>query len=169
MDQLRGFQSFLVCKSLIFPLTQLISHCGIFWCACSLRATYTRTTVGELAFLVSFVEKLTRVGLGYVFGVLQYGKLDKMKQINSDTRSPIEEGSTNVYADLGYADAAAMQRKSQLAAEIASTIEANGWAQEEASKLLGIDQSKLSRVTRGQFREECEAQLRELVAKLGKV
>ena len=31
----------------------------------------------------------------------------------------IEEGSTNVYADLGYADAAEMQRKSQLAGEIA--------------------------------------------------
>ena len=36
----------------------------------------------------------------------------------------IEEGSTNVYADLGYADAAEMQRKSQLAAEIARAIKA---------------------------------------------
>ena len=32
------------------------------------------------------------------------------------TEIVIEEGSTNVYADLGYADAAEMQRKSQLAA-----------------------------------------------------
>ena len=31
----------------------------------------------------------------------------------------IEEGSTNVYADFGYADAAEMQRKSRLAGEIA--------------------------------------------------
>ena len=36
----------------------------------------------------------------------------------------IEEGSTNVYADLGYADAAEMQRKSQLAGEIARAIRA---------------------------------------------
>jgi Helix-turn-helix domain len=36
----------------------------------------------------------------------------------------IEEGSTNIYTDLGYADAAEMQRKSQLAAEIARAIKA---------------------------------------------
>ncbi|MFT3814305.1 MAG: XRE family transcriptional regulator [Acidovorax sp.] len=36
----------------------------------------------------------------------------------------IEVGSTNVYADLGYEDAAAMQRKSSLAAEIARAIKA---------------------------------------------
>ena len=36
----------------------------------------------------------------------------------------IEEGSTNVYADLGYADAAEMQRKSQLAGEMARAIKA---------------------------------------------
>ena len=36
----------------------------------------------------------------------------------------VEEGSTNVYTDLGYTDAAEMQRKSQLAAEIARAIKA---------------------------------------------
>lgn len=36
----------------------------------------------------------------------------------------IEEGCTNVYADLDYADAAEMQRKSQLAGEIARAIKA---------------------------------------------
>ena len=39
----------------------------------------------------------------------------------------IEEGSTNVYADLGYTDAAEMQRKSQLAAEIARAINSFNW------------------------------------------
>ena len=34
----------------------------------------------------------------------------------------IEEGSTNVYADLGFADAGEMQRKSQLAAELCRTV-----------------------------------------------
>lgn len=38
--------------------------------------------------------------------------------MNVHANITIEEGSTNVYADLGYADAAEMQRKSQLAAEI---------------------------------------------------
>lgn len=89
--------------------------------------------------------------------------------MNSNTDVPIEEGSANVYADLGYPDAVEMQRKSQLAAEVARAIEARGLTQDEASKLLEIDQSKLSRIMRGQFRGESEAQLLELGAKLGRV
>ena len=51
---------------------------------------------------------------------------------------PIEVGSTNVYVDLGYADAAEMQRKSQLAAEIARAIKARHLTQDAAAELLGI-------------------------------
>ena len=80
----------------------------------------------------------------------------------------IEEGSTNVYADLRYADAGEMQRKSQLAAEIARAIKARRLTQADAATLLGIDQSKVSRITRGQFRGVSEAKLLELVAKLGR-
>ena len=79
----------------------------------------------------------------------------------------IEAGSTNVYADLGYADAAEMQRKSQLATEIARAIKARRLTQASAATLLGIDQSKVSRITRGQFRGVSEAKLLELVTKLG--
>lgn len=79
----------------------------------------------------------------------------------------VEEGSGNVYADLGYANAAEMQRKSMLAAEIASAINARGFTQQEAAELLGIAQSKVSRITRGQFRGVSEAKLLELVTKLG--
>jgi predicted XRE-type DNA-binding protein len=78
-----------------------------------------------------------------------------------------EEGSTNVYTDLGYADAAEMQRKSQLAAEIARAIKARRLTQQGAAELLGVDQSKVSRITRGQFRGVSEAKLLELVTKLG--
>lgn len=83
------------------------------------------------------------------------------------TEVSIEEGSTNVYADLGYPDAAEMQRKSQLAAEIARAIKARRLTQGDAAALLGIDQAKVSRITRGQFRGVSEAKLLELVAKLG--
>ena len=75
----------------------------------------------------------------------------------------IEEGSTNVYAD-----AAQLQRKSQLAAEIVRAIKARRLTQEAAAALLGIDQSKVSRITRGQFRGVSEAKMLELVAKLGR-
>ena len=83
------------------------------------------------------------------------------------TELVIEAGSTNVYADLGYADAAEMQRKSQLAAEIARAIKARRLTQQGAAELLGVDQSKVSRISRGQFRGVSEAKLLELVAKLG--
>ena len=79
----------------------------------------------------------------------------------------VEEGSTNVYADLGYTDAAEMQRKSQLAAEIARAVKARRLTQQGAAELLGVDQSKVSRITRGQFRGVSEAKLLELVTKLG--
>lgn len=83
------------------------------------------------------------------------------------TEIAIEEGSTNVYADLGYADAAEMQRKSELAGEIARAIKARRLTQFEAAELLGIDQPKVSRITRGQFRGVSEGKLLELVTKLG--
>ena len=79
----------------------------------------------------------------------------------------IEVGSTNVYADLGYSDAAEMQRKASLAAEIARAIKARRLTQEAAAILLGIDQAKVSKITRGQFRGVSEAKLLELVARLG--
>ena len=87
--------------------------------------------------------------------------------MNEHNEITIEEGSTNVYADLGYTDAAEMQRKSQLAGEIARAIKARRLTQEDAATLLGIDQSKVSRITRGQVRGVSEAKLLELVARLG--
>ena len=91
-----------------------------------------------------------------------------MERLDPNTEIAIEEGSTNVYADLGYADAAGMQRKSQLAGEIGRTIKARRLTQEGAAALLGIDQSKISRITRGQFRGISEVKLMELVTKLGR-
>jgi predicted XRE-type DNA-binding protein len=85
--------------------------------------------------------------------------------MNGHNEITVEEGSTNVYADLGYTDAAEMQRKSQLAGEIARAIKARRLTQENAATLLGIDQSKVSRITRGQFRGVSEARLLELVAR----
>ena len=87
-----------------------------------------------------------------------------MTRVNEIT---VEIGGTNVYADMGYADAGEMQRKSQLAGEIARAIKARNLSQSEAAEQLGIDQSKISRITRGQFRGVSEAKLLELVTKLG--
>ena len=57
----------------------------------------------------------------------------------------IEIGSTNVYADLGCANAAEMQRKATLAAEISRSIKARKLTQDAAASLLNFDQAKISR------------------------
>ena len=79
----------------------------------------------------------------------------------------IEAGSANIYADFGYAEAVTMQRKSALAAAIGRVIEARQLTQQQAAALLGIDQAKVSRITRGHFRGISEAKLLELVTVLG--
>jgi len=78
----------------------------------------------------------------------------------------IEEGSTNVYADLGYPDAEAMLRKSQIVSAMSRTIKTRRWTQEAVAAVLQIDKSEVSRITRGQFRSFTEAQLREWTARL---
>lgn len=88
--------------------------------------------------------------------------------MNEPAKVSIEEVKPNARADLGYAYAAEMQRKSQLAAEIARAIKARHLTQEAAAALLSIDQSKVSRITRGQFRGVSEAKLLELIARLGR-
>ena len=80
----------------------------------------------------------------------------------------VELGSTSVYADLGYENAAEMQRKATLVAEIARAIEDRRLAQDAATQLLGIDQAEISKITRGKFRDVSETKLLDLVARVGR-
>ena len=59
--------------------------------------------------------------------------------------------SGNVFADLGVPDAEAALVKSDLAAAIATTIRQRGLTQEQAALLLGIDQSRVSRIICGKL------------------
>jgi predicted XRE-type DNA-binding protein len=61
------------------------------------------------------------------------------------------ESSGNVFADLGVPDAEAALVKSDLAAAIAATIRQRGLTQAQAARLLGIDQSRVSRIVRGEL------------------
>ena len=62
---------------------------------------------------------------------------------------------------------AGIGRVPPLAGQIVRAIKARHLSQSEAAAQLGIDQTKISRITRGQFRGVSEAKLLELVAKLG--
>lgn len=80
----------------------------------------------------------------------------------------IEEGTSNVYADLGMADAEEMLVKAQLATKIGEIIKGRKWSQQHAADVLGIPQSKLSKMLRGQFRGVSEAKMLECLTRLGR-
>jgi len=64
----------------------------------------------------------------------------------------VEFGSGNVFADLGLPNAGELYAKAELASQIRSLIEAAGLTQAQAAKLLGIDQPRVSQLTRGLLR-----------------
>ena len=49
-----------------------------------------------------------------------------------------ETGSGNVFADLGLPQPEVAMKKAELAARIAKRIEANGWSQFKAAKIMRI-------------------------------
>jgi predicted XRE-type DNA-binding protein len=56
----------------------------------------------------------------------------------------VTRGTSNVFADLGYADADERQTKTRLALEINGIIKSRKLKQVEAGELLGIPQPKVS-------------------------
>ncbi len=63
----------------------------------------------------------------------------------------IEEGSGNVFADLGLPDPDERLTKAELAMRIAAAIRSRRLTQARAAALFGIDQPKISRLLRGQL------------------
>lgn len=80
----------------------------------------------------------------------------------------IEESTGNVYADLDMADAEEMIVKAQLATKIGEIIKKRKWSQQQAADVLGIPQSKLSKMLRGQFRGISEAKMLDCLTRLGR-
>ena len=77
---------------------------------------------------------------------------------------PVEMGSGNVYADLGYPDGEAMLVKSRLVAKIAEIIRKRGLTQAQAAAKLGMTQPKVSALLKGRFRDISEQELLECVS-----
>lgn len=77
------------------------------------------------------------------------------------------EESANVYEQLGFPDAGEMLVKAQLVAQIAEILRERGWSQQEAAKVLGLTQPKLSKMLRGQFRGISEMKMMDCLLRLG--
>jgi predicted XRE-type DNA-binding protein len=69
------------------------------------------------------------------------------------TEDPIEivEGSGNVFADFGYADAAIRQAKALIGAQIIKILDAEGLSTRQAEAKTGVSHSEFSRIRRAVF------------------
>jgi predicted XRE-type DNA-binding protein len=74
----------------------------------------------------------------------------------------------NVYAEMGFPDSAEMLVKAQLVVKIAQILRERGWSQQEAAKVLGLTQPKLSKMLRGQFRGISEMKMMDCLVRLGR-
>jgi predicted XRE-type DNA-binding protein len=81
---------------------------------------------------------------------------------------PVEKGSGNVYADLGYTDSADMLVKAQLITKIAEIIRHERLTQAQAARQLRLTQPKISRLLRGEFRGISERRLLVCLTRLGR-
>ncbi len=77
-----------------------------------------------------------------------------------------EGGSTNVYLDLGFDDADAMQRKAVLADHIGEIVYGQGIELARASILTRVDALKLKHWLDGRFRTAREDDLRACLTQL---
>jgi predicted XRE-type DNA-binding protein len=85
----------------------------------------------------------------------------------SEAMSKVQDGM-NVYAELGFKDADEMLVKAQLVIQIAQILRERGWSQQQAAKVLGMTQPKLSKMLRGQFRGISEMKMMDCLVRLGR-
>jgi predicted XRE-type DNA-binding protein len=69
--------------------------------------------------------------------------------VSGEHEEVVTESSGNVFADLGHANPEEALAKAKLAHAIAAIIADRGLTQAEAAGMLGIDQPKISALTRG--------------------
>lgn len=78
-----------------------------------------------------------------------------------------EEGSGNVYADLGYPDSGTMLVKAQLAAKIAGIVQRRALTQAQTAEILGLTQPRVSALLKGRFSGISEHRLLKCLTRLG--
>ena len=67
-----------------------------------------------------------------------------MRNRSPERKDPVSRGTGNVFADLGFPDAAERQAKLRLAYALNQVLEARKLSQADAAKVLGVTQPKIS-------------------------
>ncbi len=99
--------------------------------------------------------------------VTRFGSVaELMADLNADDQPEIHEGSTNVYADLGHADADAMLAKARLVTKIGQAIKARQLSNDQAAAALGLTPAELGELLAGSFRVHSVDDLERLASRL---
>ena len=83
------------------------------------------------------------------------------------TTGTVEHGTGNVFADSGFPDAEELKFKAELIRRISGAIKERGLTQTAAAKLIGVDQSRLSKMLRGEFLSFSTGKLFAILNRLG--
>lgn len=75
--------------------------------------------------------------------------MEKRKHKNKVEKIEYTISSGNPFFDFGLPNPVEAQAKAELAMAIAAIIKENNWSQKQAAKMMGIDQPKVSKITRG--------------------
>jgi predicted XRE-type DNA-binding protein len=73
--------------------------------------------------------------------------------MGKDEKIEYEVSSGNIFEDFNYPNPEEAQAKSDIAFLIRGFIKKNGLTQEEAAIMMGVDQPKVSKITRGILNE----------------
>lgn len=76
-------------------------------------------------------------------------------------------GSGNIYKDFGFPNPEEANTKADLAMLITAIIEEKNITQDQAAQLIGIDQPKISKITRGLLSEFTIERLMRFILRLG--
>lgn len=89
-----------------------------------------------------------------------------LADLNADDTPNIQQGSANVYADLGYPDAGEMLVKTRLVTKVGEAIKARQLSTEQAAALLGLTPAALLELLTGRFRSQSVNDLERLASML---
>ena len=78
----------------------------------------------------------------------------------------IENSSGNVYADIGMANPEQMLKKARIVAQINQVITCSEGRTSRAASIIGLSETQLKEVLRGQFQDYREVDLIEYLEKL---
>ncbi|OFW42359.1 MAG: hypothetical protein A3J28_10265 [Acidobacteria bacterium RIFCSPLOWO2_12_FULL_60_22] len=96
--------------------------------------------------------------------------MTRSKKAERNSKPVFEEGSGNVFIDLGFPEHEAINivARLKLMMQIESIIKEEGWTRQEAAHVLGIRQSQVSELLRSRSENFTVDMLMELLDRLGR-